>query len=401
MKATTTAAALLLVSAAWTYAADWPQWRGPDRTGISGETGWKSDFSSASPKVLWEAQVGLGFSTFVAGEGRVYATGHAGGQDTVFCFEADTGKQIWKFSYPAELGDKYFEGGTTGTPTLADGALYHLSRWGDMIKFDAATGKILWQRNVDKEHGLTPPEWGYSGSPLVWEGLLILNVGKAGMALKKEDGSLVWKSEDGKAGYSTPFPYDVDGKTAIILGTGRSYLAVEARTGKELWEHRWNTSYGVNAADPILHNGYAFISSGYNKGSAMLKLDGAEPSEIWTTREMRSQMNAAMLVGDYLYGIDGNENHTASLKCLDFKTGKPVWEEPSIGFGAVIVADGKLLGLSAKGELFIAPATPEGFKPTTRVKVLEGKCWAVPVLSNGLLFVRDAQGTVKCLDLKA
>lgn len=381
-------------------AADWPQWRGPDRDGISKETGIVDQFGASGPKVLWEAKVGLGFSSFVAGGGKVYATGHADGKDTVFCFDVSNGKELWKYSYPAELGDKYFEGGTTGTPTLAGGKLYHLSRWGDLISFDATTGGVVWQKNIYTETGLELPEWGFSGAPLVSEDLLILNVGEAGVAVKLSDGSVVWKSEGGKAGYSTPYPYEQDGKSLVVFGTAKGYVAVEAKTGKRVWDFRWNTSYGVNAADPILHNGYAFISSGYNKGAAMLKLGGAEPQEIWTTREMRTQMNAAILVGEHLYGVDGNEGKDAGLKCLDFKTGKPVWEEQSIGHGAVMVADGKLIGLSEKGQLFIAPVTTKGFEPSARAQVLDGKCWSVPVLSNGLLFVRNATGTVKCVDLR-
>lgn len=392
---------LCLLPFATATASDWPQWRGPDRNGISRETDWKADWKGAPPKILWKASVGLGYSSFVVADGKVYTTGHADEKDTVFCFDAVTGKEVWKHSYPAELGDKFFQGGTTGTPTLADGKLYHLSRWGDLFCFDAASGKIVWQKNIQQETGYRLPDWGYTGAPLVWENLLVLNVGENGVALEKATGKVVWKSADENAGYSTPLPYKQDGKTLLTMGSGKSYLAIDPKTGEKVWQHRWTTSYGVNAADPIIHDGHAFISSGYNKGAALLKLGGSEPQVVWQNRVMRNQMNASILIGDHLYGIDGNEDRGASLKCIEFKTGKQLWEEKSAGAGAVTAADGKLIVLCESGELIIAKASPTAFEPISRGKVIDAKCWTVPVLANGLIYCRNAAGDVACVDVRA
>ncbi|RBP47547.1 outer membrane protein assembly factor BamB [Roseimicrobium gellanilyticum] len=379
--------------------ADWPQWRGPDRNGISKETDWKVDWKD-SPKILWKASVGLGYSSFVVADGKVYTTGHADGKDTVFCFDAVTGKEVWKHTYPAELGDKFFQGGTTGTPTLADGKLYHLSRWGDMFCFDAATGKIVWQKNIQQETGLRLPDWGYTGAPLIWENLVVLNVGEHGVALDKASGKVVWKSPDENAGYSTPLPYQQDGKTLLTFGSGRAYVAIDPKTGAKVWEHKWTTSYGVNAADPVIHEGHAFISSGYNKGAALLKLGGSEPQVVWQNRVMRNQMNASILIDGHLYGIDGNEDRGASLKCIELATGRQLWEEKSAGAGAVIAAGDKLILLCESGELVVAKASPKAFEPLSRGQVLDPKCWTVPVLANGLLYGRNASGSVVCVDLR-
>src|SRR4051812_30025556 len=165
------------------FALDWPQRDGPQRNNISEETGWQAEWSGNGPKELWHAEVGLGFSSFVVAGGSVLTTGHAEAKDTVFCLDAASGKEKWKHSYPSDLGDKFYEGGTSATPTIDGNRVFHLSRWGDTFCFDAASGKVLWQTNVQKDTGANIPDWGYAGSPLVQGDLLILNVGRAGCAL--------------------------------------------------------------------------------------------------------------------------------------------------------------------------------------------------------------------------
>lgn len=380
-------------------AADWPFWRGLARTGISQEKGWNARWTTP-PKVLWKAGVGIGFSSFSVADGRVFTTGNEDNKDTVFCFDAATGRVLWKHSYDADLGDKYFEGGTTGTPTVDGDKVYQLSRWGDVFCFEAATGKVVWSKNVQQETDARIPDWGFGGSPLVWKHLLILNVGQGGLALDKTSGKIVWESDDRNAGYSTPFPMDRGGKTEIILGSGRSYVAIDPVNGQKLWEHAWNTSYGVNAADPVVQGDLVFISSGYNKGAALLKTTPSNADVVWQSRVMRNQMNPSVLLGDHLYGIDGNEGKDAGLKCVEFSTGTEKWVEKGVGAGSLMVADGKLIILSEKGELIIAEPSPEGFKPLSRAQVLTGRCWTVPVLSHGRIYCRNAAGDVVCLDVK-
>lgn len=390
-------ATLLVLSSATLVAADWPIWRGPARDGISTEKDWKI---SGEPKTLWEAEVGLGFSSFVVAQGRVLTTGHADEKDTVWCFDSVTGKQIWKHEYPADLGDKYYEGGTSNTPTIDGDKVYHLSRWGDVFCFEAATGKILWEKNVQKETEANLPDWGFAGAPLVQDKLLILNVGKAGLALDKTTGKIIWKSETDAAGYSTPYPYTRDGKKLVILSSGDAYTAVQAEDGTPVWTYRWNTRYGVNASDPILSDDKLFISTGYNKGCILLKLTDSQPEKVWESKVLKNQFNSSVLINGYLYGIDGDQNSRCSLKCVKLEDGKVAWEEKSVGFGSLIAADGRLIILTDKGELVIAKASSEGFEEITRAQVLSGRCWSAPVLANGRLYVRNAPGKVLCLEAK-
>lgn len=378
---------------------DWPQWRGASHTGISAESGWLETWPEAGPKILWKAQVGIGFSSFAVAKNRVYTIGHANETDTVFCLDADKGQVLWYQPYPADLGDKFFEGGPTSTPTVDGDRVYTISKWGDLFCFDAASGKIAWQKNLATESSLPIPAWGFGGSPCILGDLLLLNIGEAGIALEKATGKIVWKSAAAECGYSTPLP--LPGPEGLFLfSSGRGYHAVDPKTGKEAWRVKWMTQYGVNAADPIVDNGTMLISTGYGKGAGLFKLGGAEPELVWQNKTLRSQMNPPVLIGGHLYGVDGDAGQKTSLKCVEMATGTEKWSVPLAGSGALAAADGRLIVLSGEGTLMIAPASPEAFKPTAQAKVLSGKCWTVPVLANGRVFCRNAEGHLVCVDLR-
>jgi len=251
-------------------AADWPHWRGSARTGISTETVPES-FAGNGPKELWKAQVGLGFSSFAVAGGKVYTLGHADDQDTVFCLDAKTGKEVWKHTYDAELGDKYYEGGPSSTPTVDGAQVLALSKWGDVFCFDAATGKIAWQKNIAEEISAGIPDWGFAGSPA---GALatrpILSVGAAGVALNKADGKIVWKSEgDAPAGYSTPLPIKASGQDLVILATKEALHGPRSRHRQDRLGHPLGNALLRRCRRPhSTADGKLFISTGYWQGLA-------------------------------------------------------------------------------------------------------------------------------------
>jgi len=391
----------LILTPLLSMASDWPQWRGPDRNGISQEKDWRSDWPQDGPPIVWKANVGLGFSSISIADGRAFTAGHFDDQDRVFCLDAKSGKELWKHSYPAELGDKYFEGGTTGTPTVNGDRVYTLNRWGDVFCFEAATGKIIWNRNVAKETGIRVPGWGYGGSPAVQDNFLLLNVGEAGMALDKDTGKTLWQSADKDAGYSTPLPWQEGGKWVVLLGSEKSYMAVDLKTGKEQWLLKWLTQYGVNASDPIPNGDLIFVSTGYGKGAVLFKPAAqGEPEVIWKSKVLRTQMNSAVLVDGYLFGLDGDSGDTAQLKCVEYASGIEKWAQPQVGTGGVMAADGKLIVMGSKGELMVFAATPTAPKVLAKAQVLGGKCWTAPVLANGFIYCRNSRGDVVCVDVR-
>lgn len=388
------ASATLCVAAA--NGADWYRWRGPDLDGISKETGWQVKWPAEGPKQLWKASVGVGFSSFSVANGRVCTMGNAEEKDTVFCFDAATGREIWRQSYPCPLDAKYYEGGTHGTPTVDGDRVYTLSKRGQVFCFDAAKGTVLWSKNLTEELGVKIPTWGFASSALVEGDLVLLDAGGAGTALDKKTGKVVWTNGKDAAGYSTPQPFGTGADRAVALFGAQAIIALKVKDGTELWRHPWKTDYDVNAAQPILDGDRVFVSSGYNRGATVLKVEGKKASAVWENKNMRNHFNSCILWKGCLYGVDEDQ-----LRCLAFDTGEVTWTDKSVGKGALTMADGKLVVISEKGALMVADASPDGFTPISFAQVMGGKCWTTPVLSNGRIYCRNAKGDVVCVDVSA
>jgi outer membrane protein assembly factor BamB len=390
-----------LVLSLTALADDWPRWRGPNVNGISAESRWLDTWPPDGPTIAWRATVGTGFSCVAVSQGRLYTLGNADDKDTVYCLDAATGRPFWKHAYEAARDPNLFEGGPTATPTVDGQRVYTLSRRGDLFCFDAESGKVVWSKNVEQETDQRIPGWGLAGSPLVHGDRLLLNLGDAGVALDKTTGKVLWNSAVKDPGYSSPVPFRRGGEWFAVFSCEDAYVAVNIQTGKELWRMRWPTRNGINAADPIVSGEQVLISSGYNRGSALLTMAEGKPAVVWQNKNLRSQLNPSVLLDGFLYGVDGDTTGPARLRCVEWKTGDARWSDETIGFGSLTAAAGKLIVLSDRGELIIAPASSEKFQPSARAKVLEGKCWTAPVLANGRIYCRNADGELVCVDVRA
>ncbi len=375
-------------------AADWPNWRGPNYNGVSSETGWNATWPKGGPKVSWKKSIGTGFASMAVSNGRVYALGNINDRDILYCLDAETGKEIWKKSYACPLYKEEHEGGPSATPTVDGDAVYTFSKDGDAIRFKAVTGEVIWHKKLNKELGLKHPTWYFASSPLVIDNMVILNAGTQGLALNKTDGSLIWKNGNGPPGYATAVPYSVGGQKCVALFASREIVGLVATTGKIVWQYPWKTSWDANIADPIISGYTVFVSSGYNKGCGLFRIGPDNLSKIWQNRNMRNHFNSSVLWQGFIYGFD-----EGTLRCLDFQTGQIKWSQARLGKGSLMIADGKLIILSERGKLVIAEASPEKFEELASSQILKGRCWTVPVLANGRIYARNADGQLVCVDV--
>ena len=381
-------AAVLFCSALRGSADDWPRWRGANLDGISKETGWLSQWPAAGPKRLWEASVGIGYSSFAVSKGRLYTMGNVADNDIVFCLDAETGKVKWQHQYPCLARDPNGYHGTRCTPTVDEDRVYTLSRHGHLFCLDAATGKVMWSKDFKKDFNGKTPQWGFAGSPLIEKAWVLTEASGPGtsvVAFLKASGDLVWKNGEDGAGYSSLIPFDVGGQRCFAQFSKDQLIGRRMKDGSELWRQEWKTSYGVNAATPIIQGDEMFISSGYGYGCALFKMSPGSLQQVYRNKNMRNHVNSCVLVNGFLYGYDDSE-----LKCLDWKTGEVKWFTGRYGKGALMCADGKLILYGQSGKLGVAEASPEGYKEISSFQALTGKdTWANPVLANGRIYVRS------------
>ena len=377
--------------------ADWAQWWGPNRDGISAESDWLAQWPMEGPTVIWEASIGVGYSAVSVSDGRAYTMGSEGANDRVFCFDAVSGEEKWRFEYACKQYGQYHKGGPSSTPLIDGDSVYTLSEDGDLHCLNANTGKKLWWRNLREELKLEAPTFGYCTSPMIEGGRLIVDVGVV-LALDKAGGETIWQSKAYHPSYASPVAFTHDGKRRLAVFNGNGLVVLDAETGAEIAQHEWYHEYRVNAAQPIIHGDEIFITTGYGKGCSLLKFDGAKLEPQWTNKNMRSQFWSSVLWKGHIYGFDNDR-----LRCLDWETGEAEWtdETPDYVKGSSVLADGKLIILSESGEMIVGEPSPEGFREISQAHPMSGTCWTMPVLSNGRIYCRNEAGRLICLDVGA
>jgi outer membrane protein assembly factor BamB len=384
------------ISVVTASASDWAQWRGPNRDGISTEKNISLQWPTSGPKTLWKASTGVSYSAVTVQGDRVYTMGGTDLKDTVYCFDAETGKPLWTYSY--EHPKRVYQGdptpiATTSTPTLDGDHVYVLSREGRAICLDAKDGKVLWQKNLRLESQADLPPWGFSGSPLVEGEKVFYNVGHHGIAMQKTTGEVLWKSMGGMAGYATPVSYKLGSQKGIAFFNGSGLVGVNAETGIPYWEHKWKTQFGVNATDPVFFDDGFFISAA---GRAQrVQVADNKPTVAAEIKNMQNSFINPVLIDGHFYG-----NNKGRLTCLEIKSDAIKWDIPQMGSGSLIAVGKTLIALSERGELIVVEANPAKLTEITRAKVLDGTCWTQPTLANGRLYCRNVAGDLICLDVK-
>ena len=379
---------LVLLPVALTLAADWPQFRGPQRDGVSAETGLLAKWPDDGPRELWSTKLGGGYSGIAAVDGRLFTMFADGSDEFVAALDAATGNEIWRVRSGGKFKDMFGDG-PRSTPTVAGGIVFALGAKGRLLALAVADGKQLWTHDLVEDYGARSPKWGFSSSPVIEGDLLLLDVGGADgssiVAFNKKTGAEVWRSQEDKAGYSTPIVIEVGQRRHAIFFTGTTVVSLAPEDGKLLWKRAWKTSYDVNAATPVfIPPDRVFISSGYDVGGAVYRIHGSGVDEVWRSREMKNKFHSSVLHDGHLYGFDEK-----IFKCIDAATGETRWRARDYGHGSLIYADGHLVVLGDKGLLGLVEATPEAYREKSRVELFRGKTWTPPTLADGRLYLRD------------
>ncbi len=394
-------------------AADWPQYGGPDRTNISAEKNLPRTFPGGGPKVVWTTEVGAGYGGAAIQDGKVYILDrNAGRGDVLRCLDLATGKDEWSYSYPAP--GKVSHDGSRSVPTVDDKYIFTVGCFGQVCCIDKQTHKPVWSKNIMKDfgEGVKLPMWGYSQSPLLYRDVIIIapQTAEAGLvALEKATGKERWRSERvGDAHYVSPIVANIGGVDQAIIVNADGASAVDAATGKKLWNFSgWTCKISIPNVTSI-GDGRVVITGGYKAGTVMIKVSQADgkwqAKELWRNDKINSQMNPALLYKDHLY-INGNSNESLveGLMCVDLD-GKVLWqtgEKPNFERGHTLLVDGMLYIIEGKrGSLHLVELSPDGYKEVGKIEGLLGgkEIWGPLSLCGSKLIIRD-QSKMLCLDL--
>ena len=398
-------------------ADDWPQWRGPQRNGISQEKGLLKEWPETGPKLLWQSQeCGSGYSTpAVVGE-RLYLLGNDGlDNEFVRALTVKDGKPVWttKIGKVGNPDQQPKFPAARSTPTVDGERLYALGSDGDLVCLEIASGKVRWQKSLRVDFGGKPGTWAYAESPLIDGDALICTPGGSEatlVALNKNSGEIIWKCAvpgGSEAAYSSGIVVEAGGVRQYVQMLGKGLVGVAAKTGGFLWRYDKTVSkFNANIPTPLTRDGLVY-SAGAGTGGGLIKLKGNDGTvtaeQVAFSPKLPTAIGGSVLVGDYFYGTTAQ-----TLLCTEFASGNMKWDDRALGAASLCVAEGRLYLHGENGQVALVEATPEGYRekgrftppnPPTRSQPME-KAWAYPVVANGRLYIRD-HASLWCYDVKA
>jgi outer membrane protein assembly factor BamB len=398
----------LVPSLTWANNFDWPQWRGPDRTHLSKESGLLKSWPAGGPKRVWLYEnAGAGYSGPAIVNGKFYVMGTRDGSEVLLVLDANTGKELLATKLDGIHDDDRGDG-PRGTPTVEGDRVYVMTGRGTALCLNAADGKVIWKVTMQSLGGEVP-RWGYSESVLVDGPRVICTPGGskgAIVALDKTTGNVIWQTKEFKdpAHYSSPVPARINNTAQYVQRTERSVVGVETTTGKILWHTDFPGRIAV-APTPIVRGNEVYVTAGYGSGCKMVRIEpDNKVTTVYENKVMKNHHGGVVLVGDYVYG-----HNDMAWVCQNFKTGEEVWNHPQFKKGAVAYADGMLYCIEeGRGMVALVEASPAGWKekgqfkldPQTKIRAARGGIWTHPVISHGKLYLRD-QDLIYCYDIKA
>jgi outer membrane protein assembly factor BamB len=387
-------------------AVDWPQFLGPDRNGTYSGPPLSETWGPSGPKVVWRKQVGQAFAGPAVVQGRVLLFHRVGNEEVLESLDAKTGASGWRYAYPTNYRDDFgFDEGPRAVPVVADGVVYIFGAQGQLHAVDLAKGTRLWSEDTMKRFTVPKGYFGAAGSPLVEGGRVITNIGgdKAGIvAFEAKTGKVVWTATEDDASYSSGMFATIAGRRSAIFLTRDNLIGLDPASGAIHFQRRWRAriAASVNAATPLVVGDSIFVSAEYGPGAGVLRVEGSKLVDVWTSDEVLSNHYMTSVYRDgYLYGYHGRQEFGPALRAVEFKTGAVKWSLDQFRAGSITLAGDKLLVIREGGEMILAPASPQGFKPLARAQVLPGVVRPLPAIADGFVFVRN-ENTLVCLDLR-
>lgn len=406
---------LLIGSAGWLLAADWPQWRGENRRGVWDETGMVENLPSDQIPALWRADISGGYSGPTVMEGKVYVMDRREEPneiERVLCFDAQTGQSVWTFSYDCSYAGVDYKTGPRSSVTLDNQHAYALGTMGHLHCFDADKGTVVWKKDLNTDYKIQMPVWGIAASPILVENLLIVQIGgqdnAALVAFDKTTGKEIWRALADKIAYSSPILITQAGQPVLVAWTEQRVVGLNPFTGEVHWHLPFGSDIGI--ATPIETNGYLFVSSFFH-GACLIKLDEAKLSAkiVWQrkgnnenkTDALHCLISTPYIEGNYIYGVDSY----GQVRCLDLLSGDRLWEDltavPKARWATIhMVRHGeKTWMFNDQGELLIAKLSPQGLTVLSRAQLIEptrgqlnrkdGVCWSHPAYANQHIYIRN------------
>ena len=395
-----------LAVAAPVVATDWPQVLGPQRNGTYSGPPLAEAWGASGPKVVWRKQVGQAFAGPAVVQNRVLLFHRIGNEEVLESLDAKTGAPVWRYAYPTNYRDDFgFDEGPRAVPVVADGIVYTFGAQGQLHAVDLAKGTRVWSEDTMKRFNVPKGYFGAAGSPLVEGGRVIANVGgdKAGIvAFEAKTGKVVWTATEDDASYSSGMAATIGGRRSAVFLTRDNLIGLDPTSGAILFQRRWRAriAASVNAATPLVVGDSIFVSAEYGPGAGVLRVEGSKLVDVWTSDEVMSNHYATSVYHDgHLYGFHGRQEFGPSLRAVDFKTGAVKWSQDQFRAGSITLAGDRLLIVREGGELILAPASPQAFRPLARAQVLPGVLRPLPAIADGFVYLRN-ENTLVCLDLR-
>ena len=427
---------LHLYAPAQCQGSDWEKFLGPLGTSVSTEKGIITPWPDKGLRVVWHKQLGTGYSMPAISKGKLFQFDRVGNQARLTCMDARTGTFVWKFEYPSDYKDYFgYNNGPRCFPIVDGDRVYIYGAEGMLHCVGAQDGKLVWKVDTRADFHIIQNFFGVGSTPVIEGDLLLVQVGgspkgtvlrnlaeivdlkgdkSAVVAFSKYDGKVKYRISDELSSYSVPVLATIDGRRWCFVLARGGLLAFEPASGKIDFHFPWRAEdlESVNAANPVVIGNQVLISETYGPGSALLKVKPGGYDVVWTdAKKFRKSMQCHWMTPihheGYVYGCSGRHTNNADLRCIELATGKVQWAEPRLTRTSLLMVDGHFICLGEDGTLRLLKVDPKKYHevsvlevkdPKTQQPLLEYPCWAAPVLSHGLLYVRGDDRLV-CLEL--